>query len=151
MSKPVRPARAGSAFFSHRSLHLKSRRPASRGFPVTHGAPADASHTRLWDVITVRGGVCPESRKMSKKVKKRRKNALVVCRDGKRFWTTQKQFWQWLREGVVVKTGDVPLAGLFVRDHEELLIVLSNTVLNLACPNHLRESLQSRRVARLRK
>ncbi len=83
--------------------------------------------------------------------KKRKCNALVVCRDRKQFWTTQKQFWQWVREGVVVKTGDAPLAGLFVRDHEELLVVLSNTVLNLACPNHLRESLQSRRAAKLRK
>jgi hypothetical protein len=88
---------------------------------------------------------------MPKKEKKRRKNALVVCRDRKRFWTTQKQFWQWIREGVVVKTGDSPLAGLIVRDDEELLVVLSNTVLNLGCPNHLRESLQSRRVVRLGK
>ncbi|HYE16013.1 MAG TPA: hypothetical protein VD968_16345 [Pyrinomonadaceae bacterium] len=86
-----------------------------------------------------------------KKEKKRRKNALVVCRDRKQFWTTQKQFWQWVREGVVVKTGDSPLAGLIVRDNEELLVLLSNTVLNLACPNHLRESLLSRRAARLRK
>ena len=86
-----------------------------------------------------------------KRLAKRKKNALVVSRDAKRFWTTQKQFWQWVREGAVVKTGDVPLTGVFVRDHEELLVVLSNTVLNLACPNHLRESLQSRRAARLRK
>ena len=88
---------------------------------------------------------------MLKKEKKRPKNALVVCQDRKRFWTTQKQFWQWVREGVVVKTGDSPLAGLIVRDNEELLVVLSNTVLNLACPNHLRESLHSRSVARMRK
>ena len=87
---------------------------------------------------------------MSKKAKKRPKNALVVCRDRKRFWTTQKQFWQWVREGVAVKTGDSPLAGLIVRDDEELLVVLSNTVLNLACPNHLRESLRQRRAASLR-
>ncbi|MGI9104981.1 MAG: hypothetical protein ACR2G4_01885 [Pyrinomonadaceae bacterium] len=87
---------------------------------------------------------------MSKKEKKR-KNALIVCRDAKRFWTTQKQFWQWIREGVVVKTGDAPLTGALVRDHEELMVVLSNTVLNLACPNHLRESLQSRRLLRAQK
>ena len=86
-----------------------------------------------------------------KRVAKRKKNALVVSRDAKRFWTTQKQFWQWVREGAVVKTGDVPLTGAFVRDHEELFVVMSSTVLNLACPNHLRESLQSRRAARLRR
>lgn len=80
------------------------------------------------------------------KRKKRKKTALVVCRDRKEFWTTQTQFWQWVREGVVVKTGDRPLTGAFTREHEELLVMLSNTVLNLAHPNHLREALLSRRI-----
>lgn len=82
--------------------------------------------------------------------KKKKKNALVVCRDMKRFWTTQKQFWQWVRDGVIVKTDDHPLTGSFVRDHDELLVVLSNTVLNLGCPNHLSEALRSRRLVRPR-
>jgi len=81
-----------------------------------------------------------------KQKKKRKRNALVVCRDGKEFWTTQKQFWQWVREGVVAKTGDSPLAGEFQREHEELMVILSNTVLNLAHPNHVREALVSRRI-----
>jgi hypothetical protein len=82
---------------------------------------------------------------IKEKRKKRKKTALVVCRDRKQFWTTQAQFWQWVREGVVVKTGDRPLTGAFQREHEELMILLSNTVLNLAHPNHLREALQARR------
>ncbi|HEV8137184.1 MAG TPA: hypothetical protein VGP85_21085 [Pyrinomonadaceae bacterium] len=85
-------------------------------------------------------------RKSSKKKKRKKKTALVVCRDRKQFWTTQTQFWQWVREGVVIKTGDQPLTGLFKREHEELLVLLSNTVLNLAHPNHMREALLSRRV-----
>ncbi|HUQ34252.1 MAG TPA: hypothetical protein VM095_19170 [Pyrinomonadaceae bacterium] len=80
------------------------------------------------------------------KRKKAKKTALVVCRDRKEFWTTQTQFWQWVREGVVVKTGDKPLKGEFNREHEELMVMLSNTVLNLARPNHLREALLSRRI-----
>ncbi|HUQ34594.1 MAG TPA: hypothetical protein VM095_20915 [Pyrinomonadaceae bacterium] len=80
------------------------------------------------------------------KRKKAKKTALVVCRDRKEFWTTQTQFWQWVREGVVVKTGDKPLTGEFNREHEELMVMLSNTVLNLARPNHLREALLSRRI-----
>jgi hypothetical protein len=81
-----------------------------------------------------------------KKVKKKkRKTALVICRDRKEFWTTQTQFWQWVREGVVAKTSDGPLTGAFAREHEELMVVFSNTVLNLAHPNHLREALMSRR------
>ncbi|MDT4953808.1 MAG: hypothetical protein QOJ02_1946 [Acidobacteriota bacterium] len=82
---------------------------------------------------------------IKEKRKKRKKTALVVCRDRKEFWTTQAQFWQWVREGVVVKTGDRPLTGAFSREHEELMVMLSNTVLNLAHPNHLREALLSRR------
>jgi len=84
---------------------------------------------------------------VKKKKKKKRNNALVVCRNRKEFWTTQPQFWQWVREGIVVKTGDKPLTGAFVREHEELMITLSNTVLNLARPNHIREVMLSRRTA----
>ena len=78
--------------------------------------------------------------------KKKRRTAQVVCRDGKQFWTTQAQFWQWVRDGVVVKTGDQPLAGSFVHEAEELNVILGNTVLNLARPNHLREAMLSRRI-----
>lgn len=78
--------------------------------------------------------------------KKKQRTAQVVCRDGKSFWTTQAQFWQWVRDGVVMKTGDKPLAGSFVREAEELNVILGNTVLNLSRPNHLREAMLSRRI-----
>lgn len=81
-----------------------------------------------------------------KKKKRKKKTALVICRDRKQFWTTQTQFWQWVREGIVIKTGEQPLTGTFKREHEELLVLLSNTVLNLAHPNHMREALLSRRI-----
>jgi hypothetical protein len=89
--------------------------------------------------------------KVKEKRKKKKKTALVVCRDRKEFWTTQTQFWQWVREGVVAKTGDKPLTGAFLRENEELMVLLSNTVLNLAHPNHLREALASRRIGLARK
>ena len=78
--------------------------------------------------------------------KKKKRTAQVVCRDGRSFWTTQAQFWQWVRDGVVLKTGDRPLAGSFVNEAEELNVILGNTVLNLARPNHLREAMLSRRI-----
>lgn len=87
-----------------------------------------------------------ENKRINKKKRRQKKSALIICRDRKQFWTTQPQFWQWVREGIVLKTGDKPLTGLFKREHEELLVLLSNTVLNLAHPNHLREALLSRRV-----
>ena len=80
-----------------------------------------------------------------KKKKKKRKTALIVCRDRKEFWTTQKQFWQWVRDGIIVKTADNPLTGQFLREHGDLMVLISNTVLNLAHPNHMREALLSRR------
>jgi len=86
-------------------------------------------------------------RKDRKRKRRKKRTALIVCRDRKEFWTTQTQFWQWVREGVVAKTGDQPLTGSFVRENEELMIVLSNTVLNLAHPNHIREAMLSRRTA----
>lgn len=76
--------------------------------------------------------------------RKKKKNALVVCHDGKQFWTTQQQFWQWVRESVVIKLGDAPLTGKFMRENEEYDVVISNTVLNLRCPNHLSEALYLR-------
>ena len=82
------------------------------------------------------------------KKKKRKHTALIICRDEKQFWTTQAQFWQWARDCVIIKTQDRPLTGVFVREDEELLVLLNNTVLNLANRNHLREALLSRRLRR---
>ena len=90
-------------------------------------------------------------KKKQLKKKKKKRTALVICRDRKQFWTTQTQFWQWVREAVVIKMADAPLTGMFVRENEELMVVLSNTVLNLARPNHLREALLSRRLGTARK
>jgi len=80
------------------------------------------------------------------KKKKKKHTALIVCRNSSQFWTTQAQFWQWARECIIVKTQDHPLTGMFVREDEEILVVLNNTILNLACPNHLRETLLSHRL-----
>ena len=86
------------------------------------------------------------SAKRKAEKRKAKRTAQVVCRDGKSFWTTQAQFWQWVREGVIVKTGERPLTGAFQREHQELMVLMSNTVLNLAHPNHLREALLSRKL-----
>ena len=86
-----------------------------------------------------------KKKKEDRKLKKKKNNALVLCQDGKPYWTTQKQFWQWFRDRIIVKEGDYPLRGRFVDSHHEKMVVIGTTVLNLACPNHLREALYSRR------
>jgi hypothetical protein len=47
---------------------------------------------------------------------------------------------------VIVKTQDGPLTREFLREYKELMVLVSNTVLNLAHPNHMREALLSRRI-----
>jgi hypothetical protein len=113
-----------------------------RGFPLrVRRVVAVSKHATVEVCLMLSNNLQPK-----KKKKRKKKTALVVCRDRKQFWTTQTQFWQWVRDGVVTKTGDQPLTGLFKREHEELLVLLSNTVLNLAHPNHMREALLSRRI-----
>ena len=92
-----------------------------------------------------KGRLKKDLKKEIKRMKRKKKNALVVCRSGKEFWTTQDQFWQWVREKTIAKTGDNPLRGNLLRDNDEYAVVISNTVLNLANPNHLSEALYSRR------
>jgi hypothetical protein len=91
-----------------------------------------------------------EEKKQRRALKKAKKNALVLCHDGSQFWTTQKQFWQWVREAKIVKSSDGPLTGKFINDDEEKLVVLANTILNISCPNHLREAMAQRKFAQLR-
>ena len=79
-------------------------------------------------------------------VRKRKRTARVLCRNkSKEYWTTQAQFWQWVRELKVVKTQHNPLTGVFVHEDEESMVVLGNAILNLARPNHLNEVLESRK------
>lgn len=112
--------------------------PRMRGFPNGSVCVALLKDTQ--------GLKCARMTTQIKKKKRKKKTALVVCRDRRQFWTTQTQFWQWVREGIVMKVSDQPLTGQFRREHEELMVLLSNTVLNLAHPNHMREALLSRRI-----
>ena len=77
-----------------------------------------------------------------------KKTALIVCNNDKEYWITQKQFWNMVREGVVVQTGDHPLTGRFRGREDQLLITIQRTVLNKATPIHTAEVL---RVIRMRK
>lgn len=88
-------------------------------------------------------------KKERKRLKRKKKNALVIGQNNQSFWTTQDQFWQWVRDRVIVKIGDYPLQGKFIRENEEYQVVISNTVLNLKYPNHLSEALFARRKALL--
>jgi hypothetical protein len=80
-----------------------------------------------------------------------KKTALIVCNNGKEFWTTQKQFWNMVREGVVTQTGDYPLTGRFRGRDDQLLILIQHVVLNKMTPVHTNEVLQSKRLKKRKK
>lgn len=87
----------------------------------------------------------------NKQKKAPKRNARIICQNKTEFWTTQKQFWQWVRDLKVVKLNDYPLTGAFAHPHEESMIVLCNMVLNGAHRNHVGEVLSSRRLMKSRR
>ena len=80
-----------------------------------------------------------------------KKTALIVCRNGKEYWVTQKKFWNLVREGMVIQTGDYPLKGQFRGSDEHLLVMIQHTVLNQATPIHTSEVLRARRISRIKR
>src|SRR5262249_31075837 len=75
--------------------------------------------------------------------KKAKKNARIVCANDNEFWTTQKQFWTWVREGLVDVTGQNPLTGRFGGRREKLLVMVRHIILDNANPIHKQEVLDS--------
>lgn len=65
-----------------------------------------------------------------------KKTARIVCANGNEFWTTQRQFWLWVREGLVDVTGQRPLTGRFGGRREKLLAMVRHVILDNASPEH---------------
>jgi len=74
-------------------------------------------------------------------VKSKKKTARIVCVNDNEFWTTQKQFWQWVREGLVDVVSQNPLTGRFGGKRERLLVMVRHVVLDNASPEHKQEVL----------
>jgi len=74
---------------------------------------------------------------------KAKKTARIVCANDNEFWTTQKQFWQWVREGLVDVTGQHPLSGRFAGKREKLLVMVRHVILDNASPHHKQEVLDT--------
>jgi hypothetical protein len=74
---------------------------------------------------------------------KKKKTAKIVCANDNEFWTTQKQFWTWVREGLVEQTGNRPLTGRFGGRREKLLVMVRHVILDNAAPNHKQEVLDN--------
>jgi hypothetical protein len=72
-----------------------------------------------------------------------KKTARIVCANENEFWTTQRQFWRWVKEGLVDVTGQNPLTGRFAGKREKLLVMVRHVILDNASPNHKQEVLDS--------
>ncbi len=73
----------------------------------------------------------------------RKKNARITTNNDLDYWITQKEFWNMVREGVVIQTGEFPLSGKFRGREDQLLIMIQHVVLNKATPMHTEEVLGS--------
>lgn len=74
---------------------------------------------------------------------KAKKTARIVCANENEFWTTQKQFWKWVREGLVDVTGQNPLTGRFGGKREKLLVMIRHVILDNSSTNHKQEVLST--------
>jgi hypothetical protein len=72
-----------------------------------------------------------------------KKTARIVCANDNEFWTTQSQFWKWVREGLVDVTGQNPLTGRFGGKREKLLVMVRHVILDTGSPHHKQEVLDS--------
>ncbi len=59
-----------------------------------------------------------------------------MCANRNEFWTTQKQFWTWVREGIVTQTGDDPLTGKFEGRRDKLIVMVNHILLDDSVPEH---------------
>jgi hypothetical protein len=73
-----------------------------------------------------------------------KRSARIDCRSGS-FWVTPKIFWRWVREGVIEFDGEHPLSGRYKGRAHDFQVSLNHIILDLACPEHLHEVLQSQR------
>jgi hypothetical protein len=67
-----------------------------------------------------------------------KRSAKVICRGGS-VWVSAKQFWSWVRDGLVEYVSEPPLTGKFQGAREHFLISVQHVILDLGCPEHMNE------------
>jgi hypothetical protein len=70
-----------------------------------------------------------------------KRSARVMCKE-RCFWITPKQFWAWVHDDIIDFVGERPLTGKYRGHNRDFLVRLENTILDAACPEHLRAVLQ---------
>lgn len=73
-----------------------------------------------------------------------RRSARVICRDTS-VWVSPRQFWSWVKDGVVDYVSEPPLTGRFQGQSEKFIVNIEHTLLDLACPEHRQAVLLAKR------
>jgi hypothetical protein len=60
-------------------------------------------------------------------------------------WISPRQFWNLVRDDIVEYLSERPLTGRFKGRPNDFLVSINHTILNLTCPEHRQEVLQSKR------
>lgn len=60
-------------------------------------------------------------------------------------WISPHQFWTLVRDEIIEYLGEHPLTGRFKGGPEDFLVTINHTVLDMTCPQHRQEVLQSKR------
>jgi hypothetical protein len=76
-----------------------------------------------------------------------RHSAKVVCFDGS-VWISPRQFWGLVRDDIIEYLDERPLTGKFKGQPNDFLVTINHTVLNLACPEHRKSVIDSKRYAK---
>jgi hypothetical protein len=74
-----------------------------------------------------------------------KKSARIWVNGAHCYWVTAKQFWNWVREDVLVLQREQPLEGHYRGRKEDFLVTLNGTILNVGCPEHKEAVLHSMR------
>ena len=72
-----------------------------------------------------------------------KRSARVICSAGS-VWVAPKQFWSWVREGVVEYMSEPPLTGRFQGPRNKFIVSIEHTLLDSACPEHRHAALLAR-------
>lgn len=65
-----------------------------------------------------------------------KRSARVICSGGS-IWVSPKQFWSWVRDGLVDFVSEPPLIGRFHGQSNKFIVSIEHTLLDATCPEHL--------------
>lgn len=64
-----------------------------------------------------------------------KRSAKVICLDGS-VWVSPRQFWTWVKDGIVDYVSEPPLTGKFRGQSEKFIVSIEHTLLDVTCAEH---------------